>query len=138
MGSAPPISVLIADDDDAWRHTVRDVLEPQGYATLLASTGREALALLEKQAVHCLLFDLQMPELDGLATLRIVRRTWRSIPCIFMTANADASLLGETEMLQIFAVLNKPVTRELITRTVAVATAGNRMDFEPRLFKQQS
>lgn len=121
---ASVFSVLIADDDDAWRSAVRDVLEPKGYSTLLAATGREALSLLETQAVDCLLFDFQMPELDGLQTLTLIRRKWQAIPCIFMTANANDELRRQREALRIFAVLNKPVSCELLTNTVGYALAA--------------
>lgn len=121
MSLSERFSILIADDDDAWRLTVRDVLEPHGYDLLLASTGREALNMLAAQPVHCLLLDMQMPELTGLETLLEVRRTWRTLPCIFMTASVERSWLRQVQMLRVVDVLTKPVSREIITRTVRFA-----------------
>jgi len=67
--------VLVVDDDEGVRYTLRGVLEDAGLSVLEASSGREALGLLESQTVHLVLTDLRMPGMDGLEVLARVRET---------------------------------------------------------------
>ena len=115
------LSLLIADDDDCWRSTVREVFELSGFHTLTACNGREAVEIAQAEEVHCLLLDFQMPEMTGLEALRIVRSKKVLIPCVMISASVDGQLVSQTEILRIFSILSKPVTRELLTITVARA-----------------
>lgn len=111
-------SLLIADDDDNFRGTLKEIFEPRGFRTLLAADGREAIAILEDQLVDCLLFDVHMPILTGVEAVRIVRRLHGRLPCILLTADSSEGLLREALALEVFTVLNKPVSREEVTTSV--------------------
>jgi CheY-like chemotaxis protein len=83
-------SVLVVDDDDAIRETVRDLLEEEGYDVLVAKNGREALDLLEK-AVRCpglVLLDLMMPVMTGWEVLEELqqREQYAGIPVVIVSA----------------------------------------------------
>lgn len=118
MTASERYSILIADDDDVHRATLRDIFEPRGYKTLLAADGQEAIVLVRNHHVDCLLLDVNMPILTGLETLRIVRRLRATVPCIFVTGEADRRLIRQAELLNAFSILSKPITRELVTATV--------------------
>ena len=62
-------SLLITDDDSDFRETLQVVFEPQGFRTLLAGDGEEALHIVRHEEVHLLLLDMHMPKLTGLETL---------------------------------------------------------------------
>lgn len=126
MTSSERYSLLIADDDDIHRVTLRDIFEPRGYRTLLASDGREVIELIEHHPVDCLLLDVHMPVMTGVETLRIVREIRRGLPCIFVTGDADRTLMEQAEVLQAFSVLSKPIRRELIMATVREALESAR------------
>src|SRR5437764_11073415 len=55
--------VLLANEQEDWHRTVRQLLEPQGVQTLSARNGREALQLIESSPVHVAVLDVQMPQL---------------------------------------------------------------------------
>jgi CheY-like chemotaxis protein len=116
-------SILITDDDVDFRETLQDVLAPQGYRTLLAGDGEEALRIVERQPVHLLLIDMHMPKLTGLETFRLVREMRAMLPCILLSAAADEHLVREARSMRIFRVLSKPVSRRRITLTVQLALA---------------
>jgi CheY-like chemotaxis protein len=84
--------VLIVDDDPDIRDAVRTILEDEGYATLEASQGREALAILRQPDVHpgLLLLDLMMPTMDGWQLRARLREdpALAPIPIVIMTAHA--------------------------------------------------
>ena len=57
-------SILITDDDRACREALREIMEPQGFRTLLASCGEEALDIVQDEEVHLALLDMHMPTHD--------------------------------------------------------------------------
>ena len=114
-------SLLITDDDRAFRETLQGVFEPQGFRTLLAGDGEEALSIVRREEVHLLLLDMHMPKLTGLETLRRVKRLKSILPCILLSAQLDDLLIEQARMAQAFSVLAKPVTLRQITRVVRVA-----------------
>lgn len=114
-------SLLITDDDCQFRETVRGVLEPQGFRTLMAGDGEEALRIVRSQEVHLVLLDMHMPKLTGLETVRLVKEVKALLPCILLSANADAELVEQAYRAQVFSVLAKPVSRLTLTDIVRSA-----------------
>lgn len=114
-------SLLITDDDRAFRETLQGVFEPQGFRTLLASDGEEALSIVRNEEVHLLLLDMHMPKLTGLETLRRVKRVKSILPCILLSAQLDDLLIEQARLAQAFSVLPKPVTMRQIIGVVRVA-----------------
>src|SRR5438093_2570601 len=86
---ARPYSILITDDDVGCREVLRDIVEPEGYRTHLASSGEEALEIVQHQPIHLALLDMHMPRLTGLETLELVRHINALLPCILVTADPD-------------------------------------------------
>jgi CheY-like chemotaxis protein len=84
-------SVLVVDDDPAVRTTVRLVLERDGHKVSVAADGRAGLAVLAAGGIDLLVVDIFMPGMDGLETLREVRRHQADLPVIVMSG---ASLGG--------------------------------------------
>ncbi|WP_316841624.1 response regulator [Pedobacter gandavensis] len=91
------IKVLIVEDNPINQLLVIKLLENQGYEITVAGNGRIALEEYEKQAFDIILMDLQMPELDGYETTRIIRKMEGDkgdIPIVAMTAH---TIKGELE-----------------------------------------
>ncbi|MDK2956159.1 MAG: hypothetical protein PWQ57_1655 [Desulfovibrionales bacterium] len=63
-------AVLVVDGDRTSRESVCDVLKPYGVIPLEAADGRGALRILEEKKVHCVLLDVQPPDMSGLEALR--------------------------------------------------------------------
>lgn len=114
-------SLLITDDDGAFRETLRSVFAPRGFQTLTAADGDEALEIVEKQPVHLLLTDMHMPRLSGIETIRRIRERRLILPCILLSAGVDDGLLEQARGLQAFSVLPKPVRFAELTGVVCQA-----------------
>jgi len=83
--------VLVVDDDVRNIFALSSVLERRGMTVLSASTGREAIALLEStEDVAIVLMDIMMPEMDGYETMQVIRENtaFRRLPIIALTAKA--------------------------------------------------
>ena len=113
-----PPSLLITDDDLAFRETLQGVLRPQGFRTLLAGDGEEALRIVRTQEVHVVLLDMHMPRLTGLETLRRLKQFRAMLPCILLSGHLDELLVEQARLAQAFSVLPKPVTRRQITGVI--------------------
>jgi EAL domain-containing protein (putative c-di-GMP-specific phosphodiesterase class I)/DNA-binding NarL/FixJ family response regulator len=81
--------ILIADDDPAIRRFLESALRGEGFDTVLAANGREALDRLADHPVEVLLLDVHMPVLDGLGALREIRASdrLRTLPVILVTGS---------------------------------------------------
>jgi CheY-like chemotaxis protein len=89
----PRCTILVVDDEDGIREVLQAMLDSLGYATLGAATGVAALAVLQKKSVDAVLLDIAMRGgLDGVETLRAIKRSLPDLPVIMVTANADEEI----------------------------------------------
>jgi CheY-like chemotaxis protein len=83
--------VLVVDDDVRNIFALSSVLERRGMKVLSASTGREAISMLESTpGVAIVLMDIMMPEMDGYETMQLIRQNpaYRRLPIVALTAKA--------------------------------------------------
>jgi len=121
MLQVQPYSILITDDDANVRETLRDVFEPEGYRTLLAESGEEAIDLVRDHDVHLALMDMHLPRLSGLETIAIVRQIKGGLPAILISADRDDNLLRRALSEDTFCVLAKPVSKHVVIYVVTKA-----------------
>jgi CheY-like chemotaxis protein len=110
--------ILITDDDPNCREALREIMEPQGFRTFLASCGEEALEIAQSEPVHLALLDMHMPTLTGLETLRLLRQVHALLPCILITADATESLIRQACQERAYSVIPKPVNKNVVIYTV--------------------
>ena len=121
----PRRRVLVVDNEESERELMARWLQPLGFDVLLATSGHDAIALLDgvapgsERAPHAVFMDLAMPGIDGWETLRRLRASgWAEVPMAIVSANAfDKGLQAEAAdsawREQAFFV--KPVRREELT-----------------------
>ena len=114
-------SLLITDDDQDLRETLREALERRGFRTLAAGDGEEALEIVQSTQIHLLLLDMYMPRMTGLETIRRVKQAFADLPCILMTASLDDRLAEEARRARVFRVFSKPVRFADLTGSVQQA-----------------
>src|SRR5215471_11081854 len=117
-------SILIADDDRGTREALGEALENQGFRTVLAADGGQAVELVQVDLVHLILFDMNMPRLTGLEAFAVIRQTLdRVLPAVLMTADATNDLIRRAFQAQVFSVIPKPVNVNVVLNTLARALA---------------
>ena len=80
--------VLVCDDDEAIVRSVEIYLKADGYDTVRAFNGKQAVEIMEREEVHCIIMDVMMPVLDGInATLKIREKS--NVPIIFLSAKSE-------------------------------------------------
>ncbi|MBQ8610297.1 MAG: response regulator transcription factor [Oscillospiraceae bacterium] len=83
-------TILICDDEPDIVSALKIYLNSEGYRTLSAANGREALEVLAHNEVHLLLLDVMMPVMDGIETLARLRKEF-NLPVIMLTAKSEDS-----------------------------------------------
>ena len=116
--SDKPLSVVIADDDDSCRETLRDIVEAEGYRTMLASSGEEAIEIIQEGTIHLALFDVQMPRMTGLEAVQLVHQINALLPCILVTANATQEIIRQAFQVRAYSVIPKPVSKHILLFTM--------------------
>ncbi|MGY6529434.1 MAG: response regulator transcription factor [Cyanobacterium sp.] len=89
--NSSPHKLLLIDDDPNLILLVKDYLEFNGYQVWIASQGREALSILEKEIPDLIICDVMMPEMDGYTFVEEIRQNpqWNQIPIIFLSAKTQ-------------------------------------------------
>ena len=82
--------VLVVEDNLVNQKVVAAVLTRHGFRVALAVNGREAMSAMNREAPDLILMDVQMPEIDGLTTARLIRENpqWQQVPIVALTAHA--------------------------------------------------
>jgi CheY-like chemotaxis protein len=111
-------SVLVTDDSSGWRSAVAEILDRAGFKTTQASCGEEAIEVVQTQWIDIVLIDFQMPRLDGIQTLRIIRARGSWQPAVMMTARPEELPADQAQELGVESILAKPADRRVIVTTV--------------------
>jgi two-component system, OmpR family, KDP operon response regulator KdpE len=86
--SAPPLKVLVVDDEPPIRKLLRMGLSTQGYEILDAPSGKVALELVA-QKPDLIILDLGLPDIDGLELLRIMRQKNEGVPIVVLSSRGE-------------------------------------------------
>jgi CheY-like chemotaxis protein len=114
-------SILITDDDRDYREALRELVEPEGYRTVLASSGEEALDILREEPIHLALFDMHMPRMTGVEAVEIVHQINAILPCILVTADPNEDVMRRAFRVRVYSVLPKPVSKSMLLYTMVRA-----------------
>ncbi len=106
--------VLVVDDDEDSRRLLSHLLERKGYRVVLADGGQAALDSLRTKEVDVILLDVMMPNMDGFAVCRELKKSpaTASLPVILLTARDDMETRATGMNLGVSDFLAKPVNRE--------------------------
>ena len=113
--------VSVVDDDESVRESLPDLLRELGFRAETFASAEEFLASESLAQTRCLLLDIAMPGMSGPALQEELARQRRSIPIVFITANADENL--RPQLLESGAVdcLFKPFTESALLAAVTLA-----------------
>lgn len=113
MAARFPLRLLVAEDNAINQKLVLMMLAKFGYSADVAANGSEAVAALQRQSYDVVLMDVHMPEMDGFAATREIRRRWIGRPRIVaMTANVMAGDREACLAAEMDDYLSKPIRPE--------------------------
>ncbi|MFB7815015.1 response regulator transcription factor [Paenibacillus chitinolyticus] len=82
--------ILVADDDAHIRKLITLYLKSEGFDTVEAANGIEALSIMENSTVDTVILDIMMPHMDGWELCREIRRLYPEIPLLMVTAKGES------------------------------------------------
>ena len=101
-------TVYVVDDDDGMRGALGALLGTVGYKTVLFAKPSEFLAQFKADSAGCLVLDIRMPEMSGLALQQQLNRTGAMLPIIFITGHGDVPMAVQAIKDGAFQFIQKP------------------------------
>lgn len=104
-------AVLIVDDDRIYLTIAEAMVKRMGYPVMVAGDGKEAISLYEKHAddIGCVLLDIQMPRMNGIAVLEHLRKIREDARVIIVSGYINLANRERLDPLHPLEYLNKPV-----------------------------
>lgn len=122
------IKILIVDDSSAMRRIVTKFLNNKGFSNLIeAVDGLAALEVVQNQTVDLIVSDLNMPNMNGLEFLKIIKEDSRTrlIPFIMLTVEAIQKTMNKALGMGVDSYIVKPVTEKIfMDELIRVMKAG--------------
>jgi CheY-like chemotaxis protein len=113
--------ILIVDDDEMVRMALVELLKPEGYFLDEASSGKEALEKINRDKYDLMMFDIIMPEMDGIELCRRVRtkEEYKDIPIVFLTAKSREQDKAKGLEAGANLFLSKPISPEKLLNIIS-------------------
>jgi two-component system nitrogen regulation response regulator NtrX len=124
--------VLVVDDEESIRDSLRMILEHEGYQVEEAAGGGEALAKVAHRVPDAMLLDIKMPDVDGLTVLQSLREKGYLVPVIMITGHGDVQTAVDATQRGAFDFFEKPLQRDRVLLALRNAVESNRLARETR------
>ena len=119
--------ILLVDDGHEFVAILTKRLTKRSYSVTFTHSGKEALARLEEdQDIEVVILDVNMPELDGIATLKIIKKRWPLVEVIMLTGHSTIHSAINAIKVGAFDYLSKPIEMELLVLKIDKAVGRKR------------
>ncbi|NOX14518.1 MAG: response regulator transcription factor [Epsilonproteobacteria bacterium] len=125
-------NVLYAEDEEGIREVIIEILELFFAKVVSVENGLEALNEMSNNNYDVLIFDVSMPKLDGIETIRKIRKTNKKIPIIILSAHTEQEYLWKVIELKITKYLAKPCDKTTFIDALELASL-ELMDFNKKI-----
>ena len=130
--------VLIIDDQNLIRNSLKVALEKEGYGVYTSETGEEGLRLIKKHSVDLVLLDIRLSDINGIEVLKKIRETDAETIVIMMTGYGTVESAVTAMKLGAFDYINKPFKSRNITTIIKLALETQRLKREVGEFRDKN
>ncbi|NNF99087.1 MAG: sigma-54-dependent Fis family transcriptional regulator [Desulfobacteraceae bacterium] len=130
-------TILIVDDEKNYPLILSAVLDEEGFETLTANSGQEALERLNDSDIDLVLTDMKMPVMDGIELLEHIKKKDAELPVIMMTAHGTVEKAVEAMQKGAYNYILKPFDNERLVLYVNKAVVMRRVIKENRRLREQ-
>jgi PAS domain S-box-containing protein len=121
------VAILLVEDNEMNRMVAQNSLSYHNCKVTEAENGLLALEILKKEKFDIILMDIQMPELDGIETTKLIRKELKlNIPIIALTANAFKTEINKCKKAGMNDYITKPFEEIILIETIAKHTLGKK------------
>ncbi|MCC3306214.1 response regulator transcription factor [Sneathiella sp. HT1-7] len=115
---SPKLLISIVDDEDAAREAIASLVRSFGFTVKVFSSSAGFLASNCRKLTDCLIADVRMPGMSGIALFRVLKASERPIPTILVTAYVDEAVRRSALAEGIKCYLSKPVAADLLLECI--------------------
>ena len=129
--------ILIVDDDSVSLSLLCKLVEKLEYQVLQAQDGLQAVELLKQSPVDLVIADYDMPGLNGVELLKMVKEEFPRLPFILVTAYSNLQVIREAWSAGAFDFFQKPVFVDRLNQTIRLAVEYGHLSIARRKFPRQ-
>ncbi|MFB3062682.1 MAG: UDP-3-O-acyl-N-acetylglucosamine deacetylase [Candidatus Binatia bacterium] len=111
-------TILVVDDEDGIRETIREVLTDEGYRVVEAKNEAVVRDLIRKESPHLVLLDIWMPDVDGIDILKQIKEQHPNLRVIMISGHGNIHTAVAAARLGAFDFLEKPLSLDSLLETV--------------------
>jgi len=104
------MKILIVDDEINIRMTLKDILDDEGYETLMAGTGEKAISIAAKENIDMIILDVKLPGIDGIETFKQIHKNKPELDVLMISGHSDISTAVNAVKLGAYDFLEKPLS----------------------------
>jgi two-component system nitrogen regulation response regulator NtrX len=127
--------ILIIDDEEAIRGTLKMIFEYEGYECLLAQNAQAGLKIAEKDDPDLIFLDIKMPQTDGMEVLRKLKELEVQAPVVMLSGHGNVKTAVEATKLGAYDFIEKPPESELLLLVARNALSQKKLRDENRRLK---
>jgi two-component system response regulator AtoC len=134
-----PTSILVVDDEEGIRNYLKTLLKLKGYDVSTVSSGSEAIEYFSSNpAPSLVLMDILMPEVDGLETLKRLRKSEKELPVIMLSCIGETRTIVEAMRSGATDYLNKPFEEAELEIAILKALDRKKLVEENKMLREQN
>ena len=123
-------SILIVDDEPSILQSLSGLLADEGFEIKTASNGYEGLKIVEEGSPDLVLLDIWMPGIDGIETLKEIKKNYPTIPVIIITGHGTIETAVKATKLGAYDLIEKPLSIDKVIVTINNALNFRRLEEE--------
>ena len=130
--------VLIIDDEEAIRSSLKMILEYEGYECVLAANGEAGLKIADREDPDLVFLDIKMPQVDGMEVLKRLKSADGSPPVVMISGHGDVATAFEASKLGAFGFIEKPLESAHVLKEAQNALKQKTLERENRRLKRDN
>jgi two-component system nitrogen regulation response regulator NtrX len=132
-------SILVVDDEQNIRTSLKDLLEDEGFAVQTVASGEACLALFQSDggdAIDAVLLDIWLPGIDGIEVLKALKQTQPGLPVIMLSGHANIDTAVTATKFGAYHFVEKPFSADPLLLTLSHALKETRLERENKELRQ--
>jgi two-component system, NtrC family, nitrogen regulation response regulator NtrX len=122
--------IMVVDDEEGIRESLSGILEDEHFTVTTAESGEEALGMLKEHSPDLVLLDVWMKGMDGIATLKEIRKVRPDLPVVMVSGHANIELAVSATREGAYDFLEKPLSLERVVLVVQRALEKRNLEIE--------
>ena len=114
-----PRAAVLGGQDEQSESVLRRILGAWGFVTFQAPNARETIEIVAREKIHVLVLNVEMPDMSGLDTYRVLKLSTRFVPCVLTTQRMTRRVQIEALDVDAYSLIPKPLRLDRARRTLA-------------------